>query len=331
MRNKKLSIGWVDYWNLLPMRIELERLWRQEMHLVLGTPRQINKKLLSRAIDLSPSSSVCLLSSVNLEMVLPLGVFSNGAVRSVYLGFQKRDVELVKLIEARNDTLSQQCQNTVASFGHNYRELARYIYNEAKTNTLAIPPPAFKLSPHSASSNALLHIFYLLWFGADNYEHFISHPRTTDHYTGHLQIGDEALLNTKMYHYKLDLGEIWKKITGLPFVYSVWQAHSPLERLWRQRLLSAAELATTKMRVDPNSYLPEAGKGAENIDLINYWQGIFYQLKEKEFNGLYLFLNMYRLLPNVGIDLQNNANSSKFMRWESIADRIKESEVNLEL
>ena len=35
-------------------------------------------------------------------------------------------------------------------------------------------------------------------------------------------IGDRALLKEKNYRFKYDLGECWKKLTGLPFVFACW-------------------------------------------------------------------------------------------------------------
>ncbi len=61
-----------------------------------------------------------------------------------------------------------------------------------------------------------------------------------------LIIGDEALVEGPRYPYRLDLGEGWKALTGLPFVFAVWAVR---REAWAQaaaevRALHAALLAS---------------------------------------------------------------------------------------
>lgn len=325
-----LTIGWVDYWNMLPMRLELQRLWPRELELVCGTPRLINRKLSEREVDVAPSSSICLFNNLNLDMSLPLGVACDGRVGSVYLGFTDAQTELADTIFARNETLVRSCREAVIAYGHNLRDLSRYIWKETTRVSYAkIKPPYIKLSPYSATSNALLCTLYHLWFGEENYSYFTSHLRCEGEAQAQLLIGNEALQTVSQFACVLDLGEIWKNLTGLPFVFAVWQSYEPLSVLWKKRLLKAAELAAVKMRVDPNSYLSLDVLPADmqEVDLIEYWQRIYYALKAKELKSLYLFLNLYRLLPdNRGED---ESISTRLVRGEGLANRANETEALL--
>ncbi len=312
----KLTIGWLDYWNLLPMRLELQRVWGKELRLVCGTPRHINRRLLAHEVAIAPASSVCLLSNLQLDMALPLGLACDGRVQSVYLGFNAGQQELYQAIVARNATLARLCREAVSAYGHDLRGLARAIRMQAATSSSPMPLPLFKLSPHSATSNALLHVFYQLWFGEENYRYFAEHVPYEHDAQVQLLIGNEALQATARFTETLDLGKMWKDVTGLPFVFAVWQAHTPLSETWRHRLLHAAALAAARMRVEPSDYLAQVDNcGA--VDLADYWQHVYYTLRGRELKSLYLFLNLSRLLT-----AQHEADesiSTRLVRWEEQA------------
>ena len=355
MNEDRLAIGWVDYWNLLPMRLELQRLWGRELRLVCGTPRQINRCLLAHEVAVAPASSVCLLNNLQLNMALPLGVACDGQVRSVYLGFGAGQQELKQAIVARTAVLAHFCRETVAVYGHDLRGMARAIRTQAastrfartdflplsssrftrtdflplsssrftrtdflplSSSRLAEPLPLFKLSPHSATSNALLHVFYQLWFGEESYRYFAEHVPYEHDAQVQLLIGDEALRAAEKFPDTLDLGKIWKDMTGLPFVFAVWQAHTPLSETWRHRLLDAAELATARMRVEPSDYLTQV-ENCGAVNLADYWQHIYYTLRGRELKSLYLFLNLYRLLT--AQHEADEAISTRLVRWEEQA------------
>lgn len=324
-----LRIGWVDHWNMLPMRLELSRLWSRDVELILGTPREINDKLLRRQVDIAPSSSICLLNNLNLDMALPLGVACDGQVGSVYLGFTEQHPVLLEEITARTRLLSHLCRETIAEGDDNFRAIARQVIDTA----LGLPPiqltelPCFRNSPHSATSNALVRLCYLLWFGNDNYlRHYASHRPTNERPQAQVVIGDEALRSVDCFEQIIDLGEVWKKISGLPFVFAVWQSYKPLTSLWQRRLLQTAELASARMRTDPSIYLQELFDD-HGIDLGDYWQRIYYFLKSRELQSLYLFLNLCHLLPDT--TTASDSIASRLVRWEGIfaGSRVGDNEI----
>jgi len=47
-----------------------------------------------------------------------------------------------------------------------------------------------------------------------------------------LIIGDRAIQALGKYQYEYDLGEEWKKWTGLPFVFAVWMSSGPVDKAW---------------------------------------------------------------------------------------------------
>lgn len=299
------------------MRLELQRVYGQQLKLICGTPQQVNRSLITHEVAVAPASSICLLNNLQLNMALPLGVACDGQVQSVYLGFGTEQQELLANITARNAELAKLFRDALPAYGNDLRGLARYIRtHSAPTTMLSIPIPLFKLSPHSATSNVLLHVLYRLWFGEENYRYFTEHIRYGKDAQVQLLIGDEALNATQRFQYILDLGKMWKDITGLPFVFAVWQSYTPLPELWCQRLLQAAELATARMRIEPSDYLAQVPSNC-NVDLAHYWQHIHYTLKQRELKSLYLFLNLYRLF-NAHHEA-NEALSTRLVRWEEQA------------
>ncbi|MDE3270371.1 MAG: hypothetical protein OYH77_08860 [Pseudomonadota bacterium] len=327
-----INVGWVDYYNLLPLKLELQRLWRKSISFTFAPPRQINKKLRERQVDVAMGSSICLAAYKGIDMALPLGVACDGAVQSVYIGFVKSNTRVIDHIKARNYELAARCRTKIAADRHDFRGLARLIF--AQTEALAFPyPPQIKLSPHSFASNSLTQIFYYLWFGADCYSRFASrsvHWAATDQADAYVVIGDEALTAAEKFAHVIDLGAVWKEITSLPFVYAVAMSASPLSRIWQQRIRNAADVANSKKLHDPQSYLQHVAEtDRHSLDLCGYWRNIYYHLKEREFCGLYLFLNLYLLLPNT-LDnttmLLSDSMSTRMLHWESLANKAKENE-----
>ncbi|MDR2695006.1 MAG: menaquinone biosynthesis protein [Deltaproteobacteria bacterium] len=110
-----------------------------------------------------------------------------------------------------------------------------------------------------------------------------------------LAIGDEALRlrDHPGYTQRLDLGEAWRAWTGLPFVFGLW--------------FVSREAAEQKAFASDPAALLQAGRdwGLTNMDvildltrhgcpltreeLISYYRGLVYHMREEELEGLRLF------------------------------------------
>jgi predicted solute-binding protein len=71
-----LTMGWIPYLNLLPLKVELSKLTDVQFIAKEGHPREVNKWLADGEVGLAPSSSVNLLDNPHLKMAFPLGVTS---------------------------------------------------------------------------------------------------------------------------------------------------------------------------------------------------------------------------------------------------------------
>jgi cyclic dehypoxanthinyl futalosine synthase len=118
--------------------------------------------------------------------------------------------------------------------------------------------------------------------------------------TGGLLIGDPALEVEGRFAYELDLGQAWKELTGLPFVFAVWVA--------RPGLLGARDVALLQKSLEAGlvdrAQIAQAwarGRGGEAGSHLSYLtHSIRYALDESAVAGLREFLRRaaeHKLLP----------------------------------
>ncbi len=220
-----------------------------------GVPSEVNKLLREGAIDVSPSSSIEYLRHENLYTLMEgHSISSSGPIGSILL-FSKRPIETLQGLTVL--TTSQ-----------------------------------------SETSVALLHIilkkFYdlrctLLSSGADL-------STAMESYSAYLLIGDDALREAlrwpRLYIY--DLGDIWYKNTGLPFVFALWIARNDFcekdPQLFNEfrKNLDIAKINAMKSLKDI------AGKCSlapilSRDEIVSYWKGISYDLRDDHKKGLALF------------------------------------------
>lgn len=81
-----------------------------------------------------------------------------------------------------------------------------------------------RYSPESVSSNLLFKVIFQACWKKTPVE-LTSLPQPD----GFIEIGDRALFFNKPGYQKCDLGYVWTKWTGLPFVYALWVARRPIE------------------------------------------------------------------------------------------------------
>ena len=61
-------------------------------------------------------------------------------------------------------------------------------------------------------------------------------------------IGDPAITARRVYPYYYDLGEAWREMTGLPFVYASWMSSVPLDRAFVRDFDAAQALGVADRR-----------------------------------------------------------------------------------
>lgn len=316
----KLKVGMIPFWNLVPFKQELLRDRNLSIDMKLGNPTSINKWLQEGEIHLAPCSSICL-NQPGFEMALPLGVASDGFVRSVYLGLQNEHLPFLELLSTRIPKIRAIFDSTQTSLDFNARNIAQRVC-EALKDLPSIPLnecPPLKFPNSSASSVALSKILYMFWFGYDAFKFMSARnfaPLSGGQKPIELLIGDEALVHQNTFVKTIDLGQFWKDLSGLPFVFAVWQSKGLCLNGWRRKILEVGDLAEQKMRVEPTDYLPTLpplDNTGNPIPLIEYWREIKYRLGVEEFRGLLIFLCLARKLSEQPLD---NETAVKLLRWQ---------------
>ena len=324
--NDSLRVGWIPYWNLLPLRQELGK--RQpNWQMLPGHPSQINRQLSQGEIELAPCSSVCLIKNIRHEMAVPVGVASSGSVHSVYLGLSSDLSCTIDPFKRRVKALQTLNQTALERYGERKRLAAQYVWKHLEE----LPAmdiehaPHLRLTANSASSATLARLFYRFIFGKKAFENAstTANKSRDAELKGSMEllIGDEALIRRNEFSKVIDLGQLWQQLTGLPFVFAVWQKTGALlDPTAMQKISEAAEIAQTKMRVEPTAYwdqaLPLKTDGTE-VDLAGYWKHIHYRLQPDDISGLLYFLCLVRPLLRAEID---DAMVVKMLRWQQMGD-----------
>lgn len=181
---KSVRIGRISYFNVAPVYFGFDNgLNCNGISWVQGSPAVLNRMMAEKVIDISPVSSAAYALYQDDWMLLPdLSISSFGKVMSVLL--------------------------------------------VSRTPMFQLDEKKVCISDESASAAALLKLVFAHHRIAPHYTTGeITNPSRLDPKTdGFLIIGDKALKSdwNPYFPYIFDLGEIWKQMTGLPFVFAVW-------------------------------------------------------------------------------------------------------------
>jgi len=322
------KFGWIPFWNLLPFHHELSNFIDEGVTFQKGNPTVINRLLASGHVDLAPCSSVCLALNPEQDMAMPLGVVCDGKVLSVYLGLKSENRNLLNKIAERQAKISEALSKIAGMKTVDIRKKAALLLGMMSSSDVPLSElPSVKLSTASATSVMLTRILYRLWFGPESYKlacklgKISENPAPTTNAVFELVIGDEALSKKRTYYHVLDLGSLWKDITGLPFVYAVWQSYKKIPVEVKNLFVSAAEKAEARMKVEPACYLPKMtplDDTGKEIDLGEYWKKIYYRIGKKEMKALTFFLSLAKNLHPVE---RSDEITIKLMHMQELANR----------
>jgi chorismate dehydratase len=269
----KLRVGKIPYLNLVPIFYMLKQECDcSEYDFIEGYPSRLNEMLRTGALDVSPSSSVeYLRRESDYDIIDGHSISSYGPVESILL-FSRLPLQE---LNGRDVFATHQSDTSVALL-----EVVLKKFNnidcKVKVSTL---PSEEALKSHAAF----------------------------------LAIGDEALNSTRVavniteqcpetgcnfirfgifQYFVYDLGEIWQRQTGLPFVFALWIARKDLsdDKKYLVRQL-AADLDNAK--ASALRKLPELSRLASHDmpadDMLRYWEKISYDFDDEHRKGLALF------------------------------------------
>src|SRR5207249_446536 len=225
----RMRLGRIAYINCFPVYRAIDRgAVTVPAELVTGTPAELNELLVAGELDVSVISAVEYARHADLLRLLPeIGITSDGPVRSVAL-FSRRPVGQ---LDGRTVLLSDSSRTAVALLELLCRDVWAIRPHFAQARAEATDLDALACLPHDAV----------------------------------LVIGDAALVlkARQAYPHRYDLGEEWRRWTGLPFVFAVWAA----------RRAAAAHRAT----------------GVSTPECRDYFAGLDYAFTDRHLAGLGTF------------------------------------------
>lgn len=258
-----VRLGKIGYLNMLPIYYALESgVIDHPFTIVSGPPAELNKRFASGELDLSSVSSIEYGRNSGQYCLLPdLAIGSRGPVKSVLL-------------------------------------LSRVPVEELGGRTILV-------SSETHTSAALLKILFRFHLPLDvRYATGDAAQCLRDGScpSALLAIGDQALClrNRTEFPHVWDLGQAWQDWTGLPFIFGVWAARrefldtQPRARELCLKLLQAKEWGQAHRDV----ILDRACEGRilSRPDMEEYFNGLVYDLGEREIEGLtrfYQYLNRF--------------------------------------
>jgi chorismate dehydratase len=105
--------------------------------------------------------------------------------------------------------------------------------------------------------------------------------------TAAVVIGDRALAQNNISPFKYDLGEHWKEMTGLPFVFAAWISNKELDKEWISKFDKANEFGIKNIQ----TVLKNNDHGPYDLEKY-YTKFLSYTLDKEKKEGLNLFLKM---------------------------------------
>lgn len=270
---QKLLIGKIPFTNLFPIFHVLQNVCDcKDYELVEGYPSDLNRMLRHGEIEVSPSSSIEYLRDTDgYTFIDGHSISSAGPVESILL-FSRRPIES---LDGHEVFVTHRSETSTALLNIIFREFYKIRCD---------------LKVTGKPTNQALYI-----------------------YPAYLSIGDEALLTANRAQkvhvditgqdyrlctidhnvfYIYDLGDLWYKNTGLPFVFALWIA--------KKNLPEAKRILFEKFKDDLDRSKHLAMKNLPHIakvsglpmhpdKLVKYWNRISYDFKEEHGKGLQLF------------------------------------------
>ncbi|MBG0791455.1 MAG: menaquinone biosynthesis protein [Desulfovibrionaceae bacterium] len=254
-----IRLGRIGYLNVLPIYHPLESgLIGNDCEVVSGPPSELNILMDEGKLDISAASSVEYARHADKYYLVPdIAIGSRGPVQSVLLLSRCPAREL----DGKSILVSAQTHTSATLLRVLQAELWHVETGYATGNATAI-------LEQGGLPDAIL------------------------------AIGDEALnlRHHPAYPHRIDLGEAWRELTGLPFIFGVWIVQREIWNTDRERLSRAAQglLEGKKWGIghmDRVCAMATEESCLSEEEMRSYFQGLVYEFGDAEQQGLLTFFN----------------------------------------
>lgn len=261
-----LRVGRIPYVNCYPVYGAIDRgIVPLAASLVDGTPTELNRHMGDRALDVSVVSAIEYARCAERYLLLPrLAISCDGPVRSVSL-FSTRPADE---LGGRRIIVSRSSMTSVALLELLFENVWRCVPRFVPGNAEIVDVARFADEEHDArlviGDAALL----------------LSAPA-----------GDSAVSSRRQrirYAYAYDLGQEWKRWTGLPFVFAVWVAQRDLAAAQAGMVHTALAASRDWGLAHLDILAAEASErtGIERDVCATYLSGLDYDLSYQHLAGL---------------------------------------------
>ncbi|HEY2143640.1 MAG TPA: menaquinone biosynthesis protein [Candidatus Udaeobacter sp.] len=271
---KSLRIGCVKYLNARP----LIRGWTDDVE--FDHPSALCKRLANGDLDVALVSSFEFLRNPIYRIVDDISISSDGAVYSVVVAHQG---EISEIDEIELDPASQTAVNLLRCL---LAELKLRLRLTRNIDLQSVRPAGLQPAESHSAEN----------FSAG---HTGNMPMFPTAHRARLLIGDHAIRFRQDYADQVqlwDLGEQWKRRTGLPFVYALWlirpevaNAKQIADRLRSLRDENLTELEGLVAKVVAGVTGPDHPRLDQQFLFRYYRENLRFSLGEKEKDGLRTF------------------------------------------
>jgi chorismate dehydratase len=271
-----MRVGRIPYINCFPVYGGVDRgIVPLDATLVDGVPTALNRMMAEGALDVSVVSAVEYARDQERYLLLPdLAISCDGPVRSVML-FSTLPAEALggrRVLVSRSSMTSVHLLELL--FEHVWKARPEFVPGDAEAEAIASgssPDVAARLVIGDAA---------LMLQSAD-------HPVATGH--------------GQAYPHVYDLGEEWKRWTGLPFVFAVWvaQRSTPVAEALRVHGSLIASRDWGLRHLDELSAQAARATGVPLGECRRYFDGLDWRLNLPDLEGLTEFLRRLALAGRV--------------------------------
>ncbi|NOZ93563.1 MAG: menaquinone biosynthesis protein [Acidobacteria bacterium] len=260
-RSNRPAIGVVSYLNARPLVEGLES--DPRVRLVRDVPSRLIARLLSGEVDVALCPAIDYQTSPEELAILPAGAIGSDGETLTVRVFSRVPLDALREVEVDGDS-------------HTSVALLRILFARSFGRTLRTLPAEMPRRPPAWDPDGPL-------------------PEAV------LMIGDKVVAAAPpagLYPYQVDLGQAWKELTGLPFVFALWMAR-PGADLGELPELLAATLRRNLARIPEIAGHHAAGAGWP-VDLARRYLGeiLTYTAGPRELEAARLF---WRLAHEEGL------------------------------